>query len=122
MTMQLAVLKEKLDYNSRKEYIESLVIKQIIKDFATNGIDLTCQTARFIDDIQLVTELTYVIDSLLSNSLEKLKVLLYQIDIPVHSLFIDGEGRVKSPGEIAYLIIQRELLKVLTRIYFKELE
>ena len=119
--MEIATLKNKLNFNSREEYIEGLVIQQLKKDFFVNGIDLSCNSSKSLEDQQLVNEITAVIDRLLARDLEKLKVILYQIDVPVHSLFTEADNRVKPPDQIASMIIQRELLKVLTRLYFKEI-
>jgi len=91
---------------------------QVIKDFASFGMEVS-----FPGDINyayesLFLQLKVIIADLLEREPERLSALLYQIDL--------DESRLKAEPElfsehehISELILEREFLKVLTRYYFK---
>lgn len=99
-------------------------IAQIMKDFGMFGMDIT-----FSGDIEkaydeIFNQVVYQIERLFRGDSSRLFAVLYQIDISnkqiqkAHDLNPDA-----SVHEIvADQIIQRELKKVLTRRYFKNLK
>ncbi len=91
---------------------------QVIKDFATFGMEV-----QFPEDLNyaydsLYDQLRIIISGLLQRESEKLSVLLYQIDIDENKL--RGNLPVtKEDDLLARLILEREFLKVVTRYYFR---
>lgn len=102
----------------RNEQIIRDTAKQVIKDFATFGMEIS-----FPGDISfaydsLFSQLKIIIAELLRREPEKLSALLYQIDLDENSL--KSEPEVFTEHEfISSMILEREFLKVLTRYYFK---
>ncbi len=106
---------EKFKYN---ELIIKETALQVIKDFASFGMEVN-----FPGDISyayesLYFQLTRIIAELLQREPEKLSALLYQIDL--------DESRLQSQPElfsehefISGMILEREFFKVLTRHYFR---
>jgi len=107
------------DFNNNRELVEG-TIRQINKDFASTGI----QIPESLDNnvYQTIFEtLRPLLEELYENQLEKFYALMYTID--VDRLKING-AFLKPTLSLAYdeitdLIIQREILKVATRIWFK---
>lgn len=99
-----------------------LIIKdtalQVIKDFASFGMEVS-----FPGDLNLAYEtlhrqLKVIIAELLEREPEKLSALLYQIDLDENRL--KSEPALFTEHEyISEMILEREFLKVLTRHYFR---
>ena len=95
---------------------------QVIKDFALFGLQV-----EFPSDIKYAYQDLYIqlekqISTLLANNNKKILSLLYQIDIPEKTI---QQKSVNTPDKplseiVTELILDRELKKVLTRLYFKE--
>jgi len=106
---------EKFKYN---ELIIRDTALQVIKDFASFGMEVS-----FPGDIgyayeTLYLQLTPIIAELMQREPEKLSALLYQIDLDESKLRLQPE--LFSEHEfISGMILEREFLKVLTRHYFK---
>jgi hypothetical protein len=105
--------------------LNELIIKdtalQVIKDFASFGMEV-----KFPADLEyaydsLFNQLKIIIAALVRSEPEKLSALLYQIDIDERKL--RGNLPVISEDELlCRLILEREFLKVVTRYYFKNYE
>jgi hypothetical protein len=106
---------EKLRLN---EQIIRDTASQVIKDFASFGMDVSFPGNINYAYESLFQQLKIIIAELLEKEPERLSALLYQIDL--------DESRLKREPElfseyvyISELILEREFLKVLTRYYFK---
>lgn len=95
---------------------------QVIKDFALFGFQI-----EFPSDIkyayqELSIQLENQINTLLSDNNKKILSLLYQIDIPEKKIQQKSSENpeISLPRIVTELILERELKKVLTRLYFKE--
>lgn len=121
--MSQLIKKEEIQKAKFDADIIRLTIQQIIKDFNQFGLDIN-----FPDKLQnayddLFDQLQLHIDHLLTNQHQRLLSLLYQIDI--------GENKITKLAEekqsytlaevITEAVLERELLKVLTRLYFKRM-
>lgn len=91
---------------------------QVIKDFASFGMNVSFPGDLNYAYNELFQQLKLIISDLLEHEPEKLSALLYQIDL--------DETRLKKEPElfteyeyISEMILEREFLKVLTRHYFK---
>ncbi len=102
----------------RNEQIIRDTAKQVIKDFATFGMEIS-----FPGDISfaydsLFFQLKIIIAELLRREPEKLSALLYQIDLDESKLKSEPDAFTEHEF-ISAMILEREFLKVLTRYYFK---
>jgi hypothetical protein len=104
------------------ESIIDQAAKQVIKDFALFGIQI-----EFPEDLkfayqELYPQLESQIQLLLDSNSTKLLSLLYQIDIPEKTIQIKASTQPDRllADVVTELILERELKKVLTRLYFKE--
>jgi len=96
---------------------------QIIKDFGLFGIEISFSGKSITAYEELFRQLEEKLNILLINDYQKLLSLLYQIDLS-EKILNAGNLPVVHDSEAAFitdLIIQRELIKVLTRHYFKNL-
>lgn len=119
--MKSLVSREEIEKSKLNAAIVKETAEQVIKDFATFGMDIS-----FPEDIhyaydELFEQLKVLIAQLMGKYPEKLAALLYQIDI--------DEKKIKNPEVeffsehewISEMILEREFLKVLTRHYFKNI-
>lgn len=116
--------KPRFDLEKHKDNTEivHLTAKQISKDFAMFGIDISFSGNTALAYPELMLKLTDHILWLLQIDQKKLFSLMYQIDInqaSVHECLHSHENPARS---IADLIIRREMMKVLTVQYFKKLK
>ena len=109
-------------YRDDKKIIEQTA-RQIVKDFALFGLDID-----FSEDVdyswqEIFVELEKQIRYLLEINSAKILSLLYQIDIPEEKIIekADMENDRNLSEVVSEMIMERELKKVLTRIYFKNL-
>lgn len=93
-------------------------VEQIHKDFSEVGIEISFTGTEQQPYKYLITKLSQLIDQLLSNQQSTLLQLLYRIDISEKAV-LQVLGSTKESEEIAHLILERELKKVLLRNYFK---
>lgn len=96
-----------------------LTAKQISKDFAMFGMEITFSGNTAFAYPELMEQLTQHLQFLLQNDQERLFALMYQIDIDQKSVGVCLRSHENPPGGLADLIIRREMLKVLTVRYFK---
>jgi hypothetical protein len=108
-------------YKSNQEFVKQTVT-QILKDFGMFGIDLSFTGNTHMAYTEMSSQLAHQVSRLLMDDAEKLKALLYQIDLSQDKIFTESQTHADWPLEevIAELIIHRELKKVLIRNYFKQ--
>jgi NADH/NAD ratio-sensing transcriptional regulator Rex len=110
---------EKFKDNSE---IVHLTAKQINKDFSMFGKDVTFSGNVAFAYNELMTQLTGHIQQLLQTDQEMLFALIYQIDISQESVYECLQSHDNPARSLADLIIRREMMKVLTVQYFKNLK
>jgi hypothetical protein len=107
-------------YRNDKEIME-LTIKQIIKDFALFGLYIDYESTLSYTWHHVYVELEKQIRSLLEANSAKILSLLYQIDIPEEKIIAqaDKQQNRQLSEVVSEMIMEREIKKVLTRLYFK---
>lgn len=120
--MSELISRSELERSKREEKFVLLTAQQIKKDFAMFGMQVDFSGNVNFAYQELFEQLNVHVESLLSNNYEKLKALLYQIDLSEKELSkTDSEIQFSSISElITHKILERELKKVLIREYFKE--
>jgi hypothetical protein len=106
-------------YQNNTEIVH-LTAKQVSKDFATFGMDITFSGNTEFAYHELMAQLTEHLQGLLQTDQERLFALLYQIDISQASVQECLRSHKDPASSIADLIIRRETMKVLTVQYFKQ--
>lgn len=108
-------------YKSRPDIIEKTA-NQVIKDFATFGLDV-----RFTGNLAMayeeLSEQLYVhISRMIDLETEKLQALLYHVDVNENAIFkaLQEHPDWTYSEMVTEMILFRELKKVVTRIYIKE--
>ena len=116
--MNLPELKPKLMLQ-QTDLLEKLVL-QLLKDFATAGLDVRFSATTNSSYDWLLGELNALIQPLFESSSSKLYALLYRIDVTDKDIAKAGlDLKDYSHSEIiAHAIILRELKKVLIREYY----
>ena len=114
--------KHELENYKKKEEIIKLTAEQIIKDFNQFGLDVSFSGVIQYAYNELFEQLQKHIVKLLNTNTQKLYSLLYQIDLSENKIRnIYGDNPERNLSEIiTELVLDRELKKVVTRIYFKE--
>lgn len=110
-------------YRNDKELVEATV-NQIIKDFALYGLEINYPKELTYTWQEVYLELEKQIRYLLEINSAKILSLLYQIDIPENKILekVDEEKTKLLSEVVSEMIMERELKKVLTRLYFKNLK
>jgi len=114
--------KHELESYKRKEEIIKLTAEQIIKDFNQFGLDISFSGTTEYAYNELYDQLRVHVVDLLNKNTQKLYSLLYQIDLSenkIRNIYEDNPEKELSEI-VSELILDRELKKVVTRIYFKE--
>ena len=114
--------KLELENYKKKEEIIKLTAEQIIKDFNQFGLEVSFSGVVQYAYNELYEQLLEHVIDLLNRNTQKLYALLYQIDLSenkIRNIFADNPEKNLSEI-ITELILDRELKKVVTRIYFKE--
>ena len=108
-------------YFNKEEYIIKTA-EQIMKDFALFGVEITFSGEVKNAHQEMHQQLVAQIDELSGNEQEKLKSILYQIDIGQKDIqtIKNGLSDHSFNDLLAHQIILRELKKVVLRNYFKE--
>jgi hypothetical protein len=93
---------------------------QLLKDAGRTGIALPESDEENWGFDELIVYLNPIIDRLFEVNSEKLFALFYTIDIPEKAIrgALNDNGPLGVSHAITKLIIERELLKVLTKAYF----
>jgi len=122
--MHELISSRKLEQSKQDEKFVLLTAQQVKKDFAMFGMDVDFSGNLHFAYQELFQQLNVHIENLLNTNYEKLKSLLYQIDLSEKELTrTDQDLQFSSISElITHKILERELKKVLIRIYFKEKE
>ncbi|OFX26861.1 MAG: hypothetical protein A2041_14260 [Bacteroidetes bacterium GWA2_31_9b] len=122
--MSQLISKSQLERSKREEKFVLLTAQQVKKDFAMFGMQVDFSGNVNFAYQELFDQLKIYIDDLLNTNCEKLKSLLYQIDLSEKEIAnSDSEIHFSSISElITHKILERELKKVLIRTYFKEKE
>ncbi|PLX05666.1 MAG: hypothetical protein C0598_14010 [Marinilabiliales bacterium] len=109
-------------YRNDKELVE-LTSLQIKKDFALFGLTINYSEGIDYSWKEVFDELEVQIRRLLEVNSVKILSLLYQIDIPESKIYEQAEKQKERPlsDVVSEMIMERELKKVLTRLYFKNL-
>ncbi|MDY6800024.1 MAG: hypothetical protein SVU94_02225 [Bacteroidota bacterium] len=120
--MSPLISQNQLDRSKHEEKFVLLTAEQVRKDFAMFGMDIVFSGNASLVYEELFNQLIVHIEQLFNNDYEKLISLLYQIDVNQKELIKpDPKQNFKTvPEIITHKILERELKKVLTRIYFKE--
>jgi hypothetical protein len=115
----IPAIRAQLEKAKREEEIIRITAEQVVRDFARFGLEVyfSGKASQVYDE--LFDQLNQHIRLLMENQSGRLEALLYQIDVDQKkaSRIIGGK---KASEELTELILERELLKVLTRLYFKE--
>lgn len=106
-------------YHSNTEIVHATA-RQISKDFAMFGMEISFSGNTSLAYIELMDQLTGHLHKLLQYDHEKLFALMYQIDISQVSISECLRSHSNPAHSIADLIIRREMMKVLTVRYFKQ--
>ena len=115
----LKITDEELQRHRKNKDLIEATIKQINKDFEAAGFNTPLELN---SDYTLVkADLAQSIDYLLNTFHHRFISMLYRIDIPDHIILFALDPTEKEPAEqkLADIIIERELLKVLTKNYYK---
>jgi len=122
--MSQLISKAELERSKHEEKFVLLTAQQVKKDFAMFGMQVDFSGNVNFAYNELFDQLKIHIDDLLNTNYEKLKSLLYQIDLNEKELTkTDDEIHFSSISElITHKILEREFKKVLIRTYFKEKE
>ncbi len=113
------ILQSATRYHSDLEIIQ-MTANQLIKDMGEFSFKITFKGDKETPYKELYDQVEPIIYTLEMMQPEKLKALLYRIDISENSIkqhFIN-DSKTDLSAFITDLILQRELQKVLTRIYF----
>ncbi|MBE0661964.1 MAG: hypothetical protein IH597_05800 [Bacteroidales bacterium] len=108
-------------YHDNLEIVH-LTAKQISKDFAMFGMEITFSGNVVFAYPELMMQLTQHLQLLLQTDQERLFALMYQIDVDQKSVGNCLRSHKNPASGLADLIIRREMLKVLTVQYFKNLK
>lgn len=110
-------------YRDDKEIIEATA-KQIKKDFSLFGLEINYPEDQEFTWNELLVELEIQIRHLLEINSAKILSLLYQIDIPENKILkrVEDEKTRLMSEVVSEMIMEREIKKILTRMYFKKLK
>lgn len=118
------ILKSASVYHTDQEIIR-LTAEQLIKDFGEFSIPITFKGDKETPYRELFDQVEPVIYTLEMMQPEKLRAILYRIDISENEIkkhLLSDTTKTDLSSFITDLVLQRELQKVLTRIYFSHPE
>jgi hypothetical protein len=102
--------------------IIGLTAAQVEKDFASNGIDITFSGNTITAYDELFPQVNLVVKNLLETNRAKFSQLLYIIDLSekkANEIFANNSFP-DAVEKITHFILERELLKVITRKHFSK--
>ncbi len=117
-----ATSRDDLKKASRKNDLIVETGRQIQKDFAEFGIDISFSGNAVLFYDELFGQMKHHVEKLFTESMERFMHFLYRIDIS-QTQIAQYENEMKDAGYdevITELIIHRELKKVITRDYFRQ--
>jgi hypothetical protein len=117
--VDIPAVRAQLETAKRKEEIIRLAAGQVVRDFERFGLDVKFSGKASEAYEELFIQLKQHIEVLLESQSGRLGALLYQIDVNQKkaSRII---GRMQAAEELTHMILEREFIKVLTRIYFRD--
>ncbi|MBN1117478.1 MAG: hypothetical protein JXA77_09755 [Bacteroidales bacterium] len=121
--MDLKFSANELQQFRNNEQIVRETAEQVIKDFYLFGLDVNFPENIHWAYDELYHQLLAHIDRMLSLDDKKLLALLYQIDVSEKKIQVESQNQPEKSLAVVVteLILDRELKKVLTRLYFKNL-
>ena len=122
MAKRELISRYQLDQCKKEEKYVLLTAEQVQKDFAMFGMDVQFSGNTRFAYRELYSQLDAYISEMLTRNTEKLMSLLYQIDLSEKEIsqsnLDEAFGTISE--KITHLILEREMKKVLLRMYFKE--
>jgi hypothetical protein len=115
----IPAVRAQLEKAKRKEEIIRLAAEQVVRDFERFGLEVIFSGTATEAYEEFFEQMNAHIEKLLENQSGKLEALLYQIDVNQKKAS-KILGNIKASEELTHMILEREFIKVLTRIYFKE--
>lgn len=108
-------------YTNDQEFLRQAYF-QIQKDTSRTGIELTEPFDSEWTITNLIDYLKPIVNRLFECNSEKIFALFYTIDIPEKAIraALNNNSPFGVSHEVTKLIIERELLKVLTKAYFRD--
>jgi hypothetical protein len=118
----LPARKEDLEKYKKEARIIGETARQVMKDFAQFGMEVTFSGNTNMAYEELFDQLVLYISKLLSSQPERLRALLYQIDIGETDIarYAPSDKEFTTEQHLSELILIRELKKVVTRDYFRQ--
>jgi|OpeIllAssembly_1097287.scaffolds.fasta_scaffold2383959_1 hypothetical protein len=98
------------------------VAKLVNKDLGTDGQETAIVLQEGLSQNMIREKLVMVISYMLENQFEKLCNAMYRLDVSerkFQEVLYSGEP-AEIPGKLADLVIEREILKVKTRMLYKD--
>ncbi|MFW5656456.1 MAG: hypothetical protein ACOC0C_02465 [Bacteroidota bacterium] len=113
---------EIIQAKNNQKFVE-MAARQVVKDFATCGMAIEFPSDIIFAYDQLFDQVLDIISELLNENEEKLRALLYRIDLSEKNM---KQATLAASDQtrgiiIAELILEREMQKVLIRNYFSNL-
>ena len=120
MDQSLSFRREDMQRYHNDEQVVKKTAQQIIKDFGMFGMDVDFPENLHMAYNDLFDQLAPYILQLMNGDRTRFYSLLYRIDLSESSIKKGSEDMKGLPihDVITHLILERELKKVLTRIYF----
>ena len=99
------------------DHLISLIVKQVEKDFASNGYSIHFSGKPEEAYESLFRQISGVVEDMFNKSYSKLLELLYKIDVNenIVKLSLSKHPEDYAPKIISKLILEREFKKVLTK-------
>lgn len=104
-----------------KEELIRQAAEQLIKDFSQFGKSVSFSGNAYTAYTELYAQLIPVINNMLIADKERLKAMLYRIDVSEQAIKkAMGMNKLTMTELLTTLILERELKKVLTRTFFSQ--
>lgn len=117
--MQALITKEEIALAKTKQDLLKETAMQLQKDFNLHGVSIEIAQSHLNSYDALLKEVSFICEQLLRENAEKFFSILYSIDI--------GEQKIRhvlaenqSNQSLGGLVLERELLKVLTKKHFAQ--
>jgi len=117
--IDIPAVRAQLEKSKSEEEIVKLAAEQVIRDFERFGLEVKFSGKASEAYEELFSQLQEHIESLLLNNSSRLGALLYQIDVNQKKAS-KMLSNMTASEELTHMILEREFIKVLTRIYFRD--
>ena len=116
------IRKEDIEKYKREKEVIRLTAEQIIKDFALFGIEIKFSGILEWAYEELFNQMLKHITHLMAYDHQKLLSLLYQIDLSEKKVIEEytRDHEILYNEVLTRMVVEREIVKVLTRLYFKD--